>query len=141
MSAGRWAPERRTLVILPGGEEVRGWQDAADALRISINAAMNRASYDPERKAYRIAPPKPNGGRRVAGENSPEITERQLAILTLIARGATNTEIANTLSLSPRTVANSMPAIFEKLGATNRAAAAVIALQRGLITLEVDCEA
>lgn len=61
-----------------------------------------------------------------------KLTERELDVLRLLAKGMTNTEIAGTLHLSEGTVRNHVSAILEKLGASDRTQAAVIAIQHGL---------
>jgi len=61
-----------------------------------------------------------------------KLTERELDVLRLLAKGMTNTEIAGTLHLSEGTVRNHVSAILEKLGVSDRTQAAVIAIQHGL---------
>jgi DNA-binding CsgD family transcriptional regulator len=52
-----------------------------------------------------------------------ELTERELQVLELAARGRTNRAIASTVGVSPRTVAKHLEHIYRKLGVTSRAAA------------------
>jgi DNA-binding NarL/FixJ family response regulator len=61
-----------------------------------------------------------------------KLTERELDVLRLLAKGMPNTEIAGTLHLSEGTVRNHVSAILEKLGVSDRTQAAVIAIQHGL---------
>jgi NarL family two-component system response regulator LiaR len=61
-----------------------------------------------------------------------KLTERELDVLRLIAKGTNNSEIANQLHLSEGTVRNHVSAILEKLGVSDRTQAAVIAIQHGL---------
>ncbi len=61
-----------------------------------------------------------------------KLTERELDVLRLIARGITNSEIAVQLHLSEGTVRNHVSAILEKLGVSDRTQAAVIAIQHGV---------
>lgn len=61
-----------------------------------------------------------------------KLTERELDVLRLLAKGMTNPEIAGTLHLSEGTVRNHVSAILEKLGVSDRTQAAVIAIQHGL---------
>ncbi len=61
-----------------------------------------------------------------------KLTERELDVLRLIAKGINNSEIANQLHLSEGTVRNHVSAILEKLGVSDRTQAAVIAIQHGL---------
>jgi DNA-binding CsgD family transcriptional regulator len=55
-------------------------------------------------------------------------TEREREVLTLVAAGRTNSEIAAVLAISARTVQKHLEHIFEKLGVESRTAAAVCAL-------------
>lgn len=66
-------------------------------------------------------------------QQSAYLTERELAILKLIADGVTNEEIGNQLFLSEASVKRSLHLIFEKLGARNRSAAVSEAYKRKLI--------
>ncbi len=61
-----------------------------------------------------------------------KLTERELDVLRLIAKGINNSEIANQLHLSEGTVRNHVSAILEKLGVSDRTQAAVIAIQHGI---------
>ncbi len=61
-----------------------------------------------------------------------KLTERELDVLRLIAKGINNSEIANQLHLSEGTVRNHVSAILEKLNVSDRTQAAVIAIQHGL---------
>ncbi len=66
------------------------------------------------------------------GETEP-LTLREQEILTLIARGASNQEIADTLFLSLHTVKSHVKNILEKLNAESRHQAAHYARRKGLI--------
>lgn len=60
------------------------------------------------------------------------LTEREVAVLSLLARGLTNAQISGQLHLSEGTVRNYVSAIFTKLEVTDRTQAAVIAIRHGL---------
>lgn len=62
----------------------------------------------------------------------PELTDRERAVLELVADGRGNAAIAQKLGLSSKTVRNYMSRIFAKLQVTDRAAAAVRARRAGL---------
>jgi len=62
----------------------------------------------------------------------PELTDREREILTLIARGSGNLEIADRLSLSVKTVRNHVSLIYSKLQVADRAQAALRAREGGL---------
>ena len=61
-----------------------------------------------------------------------KLTERELEVLRLIAKGVNNSDIAAQLHLSEGSVRNRVSVILEKLNFTDRTQAAVIALQHGL---------
>ena len=61
-----------------------------------------------------------------------KLTERELDVLRLVAKGINNSEIAAQLHLSEGTVRNHVSAILEKLNVSDRTQAAVIAIQHGL---------
>jgi DNA-binding NarL/FixJ family response regulator len=64
------------------------------------------------------------------------LTPRELAVLRLVAAGQSNRQIAESLGITERTVKFHVTAIFNKLGADNRAQAVALAGRRGLLTLE-----
>lgn len=66
------------------------------------------------------------------GEQS--LTERELFVLRLVASGASNQEIAETLTISINTVKSHIKSILEKLQLENRTQAATYALKHGLIS-------
>jgi DNA-binding NarL/FixJ family response regulator len=62
----------------------------------------------------------------------PELTEREMEVLALIAQGRTNEEIAKRLVLSLKTVRNHVSNIFSKLQVADRAQAVIRAREAGL---------
>lgn len=65
-------------------------------------------------------------------EAFPELTEREREVLDLIARGETNADIAERLSISVKTVQNHVSNIYAKLQVADRAQAAIRAREAGL---------
>jgi two-component system, NarL family, response regulator LiaR len=63
------------------------------------------------------------------------LTERELAVLRLAARGQTNKQIGAALQISDRTVQNHLANIYAKLNVASRTEAVTVGLQRNLITL------
>jgi DNA-binding NarL/FixJ family response regulator len=62
-----------------------------------------------------------------------ELSERELDVLRLIANGKDNSEIAEALHISPKTVKNHISNILMKLQIENRIQAAVYAVRSGLV--------
>jgi DNA-binding CsgD family transcriptional regulator len=60
------------------------------------------------------------------------ITDREAEVLALVATGLSNRELAETLSLSEKTVARHLSNIFTKLGVSSRTEAAAYAFEHGL---------
>nr|MBA2380574.1 response regulator transcription factor [Chloroflexota bacterium] len=61
------------------------------------------------------------------------ISDREMEVLVLIAKGLTNKEIASELFISERTAAHHVGHIFDKLGVSNRVEAASVAHQAGVL--------
>jgi DNA-binding CsgD family transcriptional regulator/tetratricopeptide (TPR) repeat protein len=74
----------------------------------------------------------PRGPRPGTRANPAHLTRREAEILTLIAEGRRNAEIANRLFLSRRTVAHHVTAILAKLGVRSRTEAARAAARLGI---------
>ncbi len=62
-----------------------------------------------------------------------QLSERELIILKHVARGLTNTDIAEKLTLAEGTVRNNVSNILNKLGVTDRTQAAALAWHHGLV--------
>jgi len=64
-----------------------------------------------------------------------ELSEREIEVLKLIAAGNSNKQIADRLFVAEATIKSRVTNILSKLGASDRAHAATIALKRGIIEL------
>lgn len=73
--------------------------------------------------------------RDVDKEKLESLTKRELEILTQVASGMFNKEIANNLDISERTVKNHVSSIFKKIDVSDRTQAAVFAIRNKLINL------
>lgn len=62
-----------------------------------------------------------------------ELTPREVEVLSLVGRGATNAEVAEVLFISEVTVKSHLNHVFTKLGLRDRAAAVVFAFDNGLV--------
>jgi two-component system NarL family response regulator len=67
--------------------------------------------------------------------SNPALTAREVAVLELVAKGLSNKEIGVTLFVAEDTVKNHLKHIYAKLGVGDRTEAAMLAVQRGIITL------
>jgi DNA-binding NarL/FixJ family response regulator len=107
--------------------------DGAETLRAIRAVAGGEAIFGSEiarRLMHYFAMPQQKSG--ASSQPFQELTERERDILTLIARGYTNTTIADHLYLSPKTVRNYVSSIFTKLQVADRAQAIIRAREAGL---------
>jgi len=68
------------------------------------------------------------------------VTDRQLEILSNVAKGMTNREIGQSLGISERTVRNHMRAIMKRLASSDRTHAVVLAIGNGWIPIPIEPE-
>jgi putative nucleotidyltransferase with HDIG domain len=62
-----------------------------------------------------------------------ELSDREVQVLRLVARGHSNREVAEQLVISPRTAEHHVQHIYAKIGVSTRAAAALFAMEHGLL--------
>ena len=110
--------------LLKGADRV----EIARAIRSVASGEAIFGSNIARRLVTYFSAPRPGA----AGLAFPELTERELEILELIARGLSNTAISERLVLSPKTVRNHVSNIFSKLQVAGRAEAIVRAREAGL---------
>ncbi len=79
-------------------------------------------------------PAQPSG--RPKRELPDSLTPREREVLTLLAPGRTNKEMAGILVVSPGTIKNHVQNIIRKLGVSDRTQAAIRAFEAGLLDLE-----
>jgi len=72
-------------------------------------------------------------GMQGKGSTDDDLTPREREVLTLIAEGATNKEIAAKLVVSENTARNHVSHILSKLGFSRRSEAAAYAVKKGLV--------
>ncbi|HEX4902437.1 MAG TPA: HD domain-containing phosphohydrolase [Acidimicrobiales bacterium] len=101
--------------------------DAARAIR----AEVRDGRFDPTAAEAVLEAAGHRGSRSRGG--SAGLTARESEVLALLASGLPNKGIARQLGISPKTVGNHVEHVYTKLGVTNRAGAALLAMQHGLV--------
>ena len=105
--------------------------DLRDAVRV---VARGDALLSPSVTRRLIAEYVSQPGRRThAPAELEELTEREREVMSLVAAGMTNDEIAERLVISPATAKTHVSRILLKLGARDRAQLVVIAYESGLV--------
>lgn len=94
-------------------------------LRTAIRTIHKGQQYIPPNVAAKL----------VQRMNNPELRERELEVLQLVAQGMSNLEISAALNITESTVKSHINRILSKLGAKDRTQAAIIALKRGIVAL------
>ena len=100
----------------------------------AIRGTMEGKTYMDPAVAGRLVEQAINQTTQPATQVTGKLTERETAVLRLLADGFTNQEIARELHLSKGTVRNHVSAIFAKLEVADRTQAALIAIRHGLNT-------
>lgn len=78
----------------------------------------------------------PHVGAKLAQRmNNPELSDRELEVLQLVAQGMSNLQISAVLNITESTVKSNVNRILSKLGAKDRTQATIIALKRGISNL------
>jgi DNA-binding NarL/FixJ family response regulator len=122
---------------------------AADAYRAKLEPRPHRAAYHPDEaadwmreevRAGRLDADAAAGVLRADGHRARRraahpsgLTNREVQVLGLLARGLSNKTIADTLVISPKTVSRHIENIYTKIGVSNRAGASLFAVAHGLI--------
>jgi HD-GYP domain-containing protein (c-di-GMP phosphodiesterase class II) len=111
-------PHRAARTTEEASAELRADADAGRLDPVAVDAVLTAAGQ--------------RAGRRRAG-GPAGLTARETDVLRLLAQGQPNKAIARRLSISPKTVGNHIEHVYEKLGVTNRAAAALLAMRHGVV--------
>ena len=101
----------------------------------TYDGPKSEKSEKPGDAEERSVPSLPNSKRYTAADSldAAALTNREREILRLIARGATNREVADSLIISEGTVKNHLSNIFSRLGLRDRTQAVMYARERGLL--------
>lgn len=94
-------------------------------LRTAIRMVHSGQRYIPPNVAAKL----------VQRMTNPELSDRELEVLQLVAQGMSNLEISAALNISESTVKSNINRILSKLGVKDRTQATIIALKRGLANL------
>jgi DNA-binding NarL/FixJ family response regulator len=113
------------LKDVPQEQLVAGIRLVADGESLLAPGMTRRLIEQFAREHPRIAAPPPE---------LAELTEREREVLTLIARGLSNAEIADTLIVSAATVKTHVTRVLSKLGLRDRVQAVVLAYETGIAT-------
>jgi HD-GYP domain-containing protein (c-di-GMP phosphodiesterase class II) len=103
------------------------WDDAAAELR--AEAVAGRLSGDVV-EAVLSAAGHPSLRRR---DRPANLTDREVDVLRLVARGLSSRQIADLLVISPKTARNHIEHIYTKIDASSRATASLFAMRNGLL--------
>jgi pimeloyl-ACP methyl ester carboxylesterase/DNA-binding CsgD family transcriptional regulator len=116
-----------TFVALTGADHFPWFGDSEQVLRASLRA------IGVEDGDVSLGGGALGGGAGAPAPGDAELTERETEVLTLVAAGLSDREIAERLVLSPHTVHRHVANLRTKLGLPTRAAAVAAAARRGLI--------
>ena len=102
-----------------------------ELLRAIQAAARGEASLDPSTTARLLSRVR-EVDRKSEEDAFRELSDREMDVLVYVARGKTNAEIGQILSLSEKTVGNYIGTMFEKLQLNNRIELAIYAVEHHL---------
>jgi len=108
--------------------------DKDEVVRAIVAVERGEAIFSPaiaQRMIQYFSAPSTSSSKKSQPDEFSELTERELEILNLIAKGDNNNTIANKLSLSIKTVQNYVSSILTKLQVVDRAQAIVRAREAG----------
>jgi HD-GYP domain-containing protein (c-di-GMP phosphodiesterase class II) len=136
LSGGAIGPSARLLAAADSYQAMNQPRAYRPALSAEHAAAQLRADV----RAGRLAGDAVEAVLHAAGQPTrrrPDavagLTAREVQVLSLLARGASNRNIAKSLSISAKTVGNHVEHIYTKIGASTRPAATLFTMQHGLL--------
>ena len=106
----------------------------ADEIIRAVRVVANGGAYlDPATTGRVLSAYRAGGVQPMAAVTMADLTAREVDVLRMIGRGASNEEIADQLVITEATVKTHITRIFFKLGLRDRAAAIVFAFDHGLV--------
>jgi HD-GYP domain-containing protein (c-di-GMP phosphodiesterase class II) len=111
-------PHRPALTEHDAARELRAEADSGRLDHVATDAVLEAAGQP---------------SHRSRGNGASTLTTREREVLGLLAQGMPNKEIATELGISRKTVSNHIEHIYTKLAVTNRAGAAMRAMEYGLV--------
>jgi len=131
-------PRARLIALTTYG----GDEDIRRALQAGVQAYLTKdVLHDDLLKAIRAVHAghpflPPSVAKTLAAEFlAPDLSAREMEVLSLIVNGLANKQIAHRLSIAEHTVKNHVKSILSKLNVADRTQAATAAIQRGIIHL------
>jgi two-component system, NarL family, response regulator len=131
-------PKARLIALTTYG----GDEDIRRALQAGVQAYLTKdVLHDDLLKAIRAVHAghpflPPSVAKTLAAEFlAPDLSAREMEVLSLIVNGLANKQIAHRLSIAEHTVKNHVKSILSKLNVADRTQAATAAIQRGIIHL------
>ena len=115
-------PHRAALTASDAASQLVADVDLGRFRRLEVDAVL-AAAGQPRRSA--------------AATNAAGLTEREVEVLCLIARGRLNKQVAARLGISVKTVGHHIEHIYAKAGVTTRAGATLFAMEHGLLAPRV----
>lgn len=110
-------PYREQLKPTAAARRLRERVTAGELDAVAVEAVLHGAGHRADRPNVR-----PDG-----------LTPREIDVLRLVARGASNKEIAQALVISQKTARNHVERTYAKIGVSNRIGASMYALRHGLV--------
>jgi len=111
------APYDAALALLHSGDPAEATTGLARLEALDVPATATRARGTLAARGIRSLPPRPRAG---TAANPSGLTNRQLDVARLVARGLTNAELARELYISPKTADHHVSAVLAKLGMASR---------------------
>ncbi len=138
--AGQWAraaeswamlgcPYESALALAGAGDEPGLRRALTELQRLGARPAAGIVTRRLHERGVRGLP---RGPRQVTRHNPASLTAREIEVLTLVAQGLRNTDVAERLFLSPKTVDHHVSAILRKLDVRTRGEASAEAARLGL---------